>query len=319
MLFRSYARILMKDAMNYMKEHGYPLTMLYGIPNFYHKYGYIESVKDYKLLLNTSTALPVVGAYRIRPWQTEDLPAMLALYQNNFQDNILTVARTEAYFRRLITEPKRIIIAVDKTDQPVGYAHVCDDITRQYVVNEVAAVNLEAAQTLLHEILAQAPQPLAPTLEIRMSPRMPFVHQMLHLGSEMKIRAYGEGEGIGMLAVINLQQLLDELKPLLSQRLQHSEFYNLSEPLTLATEQEAVTLQIEQGEVVKAEAIGEKSGNILGVRANHRYFVRNLIGYWSVDELLTLTDAQIADDRCHRLLEVLLPETEPFMLPLDYF
>ncbi len=316
---KGYAQILMEDALHYMKEHGYPLTMLYGIPNFYHKFGYIESVKDYKLLLDTNKALKVTGSYRVRPWREGDLPAMLKLYQDNFQDQILTVVRTTAYLRRLLTEPKRIILAVDDTDQPVGYAHVWDDITRQYVVNEAAAANLAAAQTLLHAILAQAPQPLAPALEIRMSPRWPFVRQLQHLGSETKIRAYGEGEGNGMLAIINLQQLLAKIKPLLNQRLQQSEFLNLSKPLTLATEQESVTLSFKQGEVIKVEASRPQSRVGLLVQANHRYLVRNLVGYWSIDELLTLTNARVSDDHCRCLLAVLLPETEPFMLPLDYF
>ena len=86
-----------------------------------------------------------------------------------------------------------------------------------------------------------------------MAPGMPFVNHLLHFGSEMKVTSYGEGEGNGMLVIIDLVSLLNELRPLFSYRLQNSEFKNFSDELDISTDQETVTLIINKGEFVSVK------------------------------------------------------------------
>lgn len=313
---KGYSRILMEDALQYMKEHSYSLTMLYGIPNFYHKFGYIESVKDYKLFFPVSKITKINFSYKIRVCRVADIPQMLKLYSENCQNCILTVDRNEDYFKRIVSDPKRIVLILDQSNEPVGYAHLVDDITKQFVVNEAITSNYETSQILAFEILQRAPKATV-SIEIRMSPQQPFVQHIQHMGSEFHIEAKSEGDGNAMLAIVNLHKLLKALIPLFNKRLKFSEFYNDNYKLMLATEKEKLGIRIEKGKVQKIEKI--TSNNFTSLKANHRYFVRNIVGYWSIKELLDLTAAKIDDEKKMRLFSVLFPKEEPFMLPLDYF
>ena len=42
---KGYARRLLSDTVSYMTEQGYDVTMLFGIPDFYDKFGYIPACR----------------------------------------------------------------------------------------------------------------------------------------------------------------------------------------------------------------------------------------------------------------------------------
>jgi hypothetical protein len=230
---------------------------------------------------------------------------------------LLTVERNEQYLERHITDPKRIIVIVDGDNIPVGYAHLIDETTKQLVVNEAMTSSFEVSKSLLKEILKRFSQEISSDLEIRMSPKMPFVHHLNHLGCEFKIRSFAEGEGNGMLAIVDLYKLLNDLIPLLNYRLEQSEFYKLSTDLILGTDKIHVGLKVRNGQVQEIENVN--LSDEFALKTNHRYFVRNIVGYWSLEDLLQMTDTKISDEKFRRLFHVLFPQEEPYMLPLDYF
>ena len=310
-----YSRILMEDSLHYMKENNYPLTMLYGIPNYYHKFGYIESIKNYKLFLTVEKIDKQESNFQTRKWQTSDVPQMLKLYKENCENSILTVDRNEVYLKRIICESKRIILILEN-DEIVGYAQVFDDIAKRFVVNEAITSGYEISKALAFEIQKKAPRS-SPNIEVRMSPQMPFVQHLQHMGTEMFVKSHGEGEGNAMLAIIDLYLLMNDLISLFNKRLQSSEFYNSNLYVALATEKEKLNISIEQGVVQKIEKTN--SNDHYSLEVNHRYFVRNIVGYWTIQELLSLTDVKVGNKKSLRLFDVLFPKQEPFMLPLDYF
>ncbi len=316
---KGYSRLLMEDALLYMQKNKYFLSMLYGMPNYYHKFGYIEAVKDYKLFISPAKVKAADPAYRSRELLSDDIATLLKLYQKNSHDRILAVDRSEQYFVRLIKDYKKFIIVVDARDNPVGYVSFEDNITRQFVINEAITTSIAVSLALFHEALNQAPEPVPPTLEIRMAPGMAFVNHLLHFGGEMKETTYSEGEGNGMLVIIDLIPLLNELKPLFSSRLQHSEFNDCSDQLDISTDKETVTLIINNGELISVKKNPRFSNKGISLNSDYRYFVRNIVGYWSVSELTEFTDAKIPDKSCLLLLETLFPKTDPFMSALDYF
>jgi len=314
---KGYTRKLMEDALQYMKANGYPLTMLYGIPNYYHRFGYIEAVKEYKLEIPVKKIDTLNSHYKTREWRTSDIPKMLELYKNNCHDCLLTVERNEQYLKRHLTDSKRIVLIVDENDTPIGYAHLIDETTKQFMVNEAITSSFEVSKSLLIEIAKRFSPMISTNLEIRMSPQMPFVRHLYSIGCEFKIRSFSESEGNGMLAIVDLHKLLNDLTPLLNNRLNQSEFYKLSTDLILRTDKENVRLKIQKGQIQEIEKINLSQE--FALKMNYRYFVRNIVGYWSIDDLLQMTVAKISDEKSQRLLHVLFPHEEPYMLPLDYF
>ena len=316
---KGYSRLLMEDALRYMKEHDYPLTLLYGIPGYYHKFGYIEALKEYRFFVTVKDELVKDHSFSVREVQDQDIPSLLSIYRNNFHNGCFVVDRTESCFRRLTTRPKNFIVLLDKRNQIAGYANIRDEITNQFVVNEAAADNPAASAALFTEIIKHAPHPVPRQIEIRMSPAMPFVRYLSRLGSELKIKTYSEGEGNAMMAIIDLQKLLTDLIPQFNLRLQRSELHRLSDQLNIETDREKVALVMKNGKIVAVEKSSPNRSDTMKLTADHRYLVRNIVGSWSIENLLETTPAKCSGDSAQRLLNILFPETEPFLLPLDYF
>lgn len=81
---RGYARALLEAVVHRMTSGDAAISMLYGIPNFYPKFGYATAGPDYRIHLRAlveESALP--AGWSARPYQASDLPAVQRLYALN--------------------------------------------------------------------------------------------------------------------------------------------------------------------------------------------------------------------------------------------
>jgi hypothetical protein len=84
---RGYSRRLMKTAVQRMRQGDAALSTLFGIHDFYQKFGYETTGPEYSVILPlaaasaTSPSLP--PGWRFRPLITEDMPAVMRLYHAN--------------------------------------------------------------------------------------------------------------------------------------------------------------------------------------------------------------------------------------------
>ena len=315
---KGYARLLMEDALRYMREHGYPLSMLYGIPKFYHKFGYIEAVRDYRLTLMAPDLPEKPPQYTARPLRPEDLPAVMRLYRKNFSAHLLTVARNERYWQRITGQPDRFLVVENASGEIGAYAHLWDEYSRKFVVNEAATDGWESSVALLHAVLERAPRELCGRLEVRMPPQMRFIRHIRELGSEMTIRTYAEGEGQGMLALLGLVNLLSQIRPLLEERLAGSRFSGFSGRLVIQTESERVALEFREGKI-RVQEMKLVDPVEPDLYAEARYLVRNLVGFWSIGDALQQGRISVSGAEARDVLEVLFPEEDPYMFFADYF
>jgi len=78
---RGYSRRVLEAAVTHMRHGDGALSMLYGIPDFYPKFGYATAGPDYLVILNDlerDNILPT--GWNVRDFELSDLPAMQALY-----------------------------------------------------------------------------------------------------------------------------------------------------------------------------------------------------------------------------------------------
>lgn len=314
---KGLSSLIMRAALDLMQEQNFDLTMLFGIPNYYHKFGYIEAMSFYQLeLLNLKPNISS-ASYQVRPFDRTDLPVMLELYCNATRDGNLVVDRSLAYLESKQIEPQHVLVLTHANGQLAGYALTWDRIKSQFAVIEAITENHQASLALLAEIYKRKPATDA-TLKIKMSPQMPFVRHVRYLGTEMQSRVFGEGEGKGMLAIVDLCRLLNKFKPLLNQRLAASCFHQFSGRLEIHCQQ-SVALDFENGTLHHCQAFSPTSTSTAALITDLRYFTRNVIGFWSISDLLEQTEAQIADEMTQELFGFLFPKAAPFLLPLDYF
>lgn len=78
---RGYSRRVLEAAITHMRNGDGALSMLYGIPDFYPKFGYGTAGPDYLVLLNDLERENVLPhGWTVRDFVPADLPAMQALY-----------------------------------------------------------------------------------------------------------------------------------------------------------------------------------------------------------------------------------------------
>jgi hypothetical protein len=95
----------MQAALDYMQNEKFDLTMLFGIPNYYHKFGYIEAMKNYQLEFLNPQLLPESSKFQVRKFTPQDLPEMLRLYQENIKAANLVIDRTAPYLESKAIDP----------------------------------------------------------------------------------------------------------------------------------------------------------------------------------------------------------------------
>jgi GNAT superfamily N-acetyltransferase len=81
---RGFMRLLMEEAVRRMRASDVSLSVLFGISDFYHKFGYatagpLQIIKEVDL----PHGAPMAAGWRARPATPDDLPAICALYDRN--------------------------------------------------------------------------------------------------------------------------------------------------------------------------------------------------------------------------------------------
>jgi hypothetical protein len=78
---QGYARSLLQAAVENMKRGDAALSMLYGIPDFYHRFGYATAGPDHRAFLTDLERDPVAPpGWTVRPLAPTDVPAVRSVY-----------------------------------------------------------------------------------------------------------------------------------------------------------------------------------------------------------------------------------------------
>lgn len=149
---KGIATALLHDALRFAEEHQHALLLLDGIPNFYHRFGFIDVLDICKHLINGQVVLALPPTtYQLRPATHVDAPALLALYQRHYGpitgSFVRDLALQEHYLRWRYQEPPLLVVNTDNV--PHGYIKFIQH-PQQVSAYEVAADNWHAALALLH-------------------------------------------------------------------------------------------------------------------------------------------------------------------------
>jgi predicted acetyltransferase len=311
---KNFSRMLMEDALSYMREHHYPLSMLYGIHEFYHKFGYIEALNEYWTAIPTRHLRAYKPTPTIRPFREEDTPVLNRLYNEAFSRKTCSMRRVDTHWWR-IAHPTTTVVVTD-TDAVKGYA-IFDMAQRErIVVNEAVAPEPQATDTLLAEMGCRAAEALIPEVELHMAPDCEFVERCQPIGVKNTIHVPYEGFGQGMLRIVNLFELLQCIQDELSTRLENSGFARHDGEFQIVTDAGSAMVTIQRGCVTVSEAAGPGDAERLEVPQN--LLVRSIVGFWPVHLLLERSGVDVGS-LLREVLEVLFPKGHPFTSPMDYF
>jgi len=97
---KGYARVLMEDAITFMRKEGYEYTLLYGIPNLYHKFGYEVVMGRHNVTIAQSEIPQTATRFKRSAMTEKDAAAGLRLYRGETRFRDGNVARKKMRVRR---------------------------------------------------------------------------------------------------------------------------------------------------------------------------------------------------------------------------
>ncbi|MHC4248632.1 MAG: GNAT family N-acetyltransferase [Planctomycetota bacterium] len=95
---KGYARKVLEDAVGFMRESGYDVSALFGIPDFYPRFGYAVCMPECECSLSTRDAERAEQSLEWSVMSDADAPAVLALYDETNRARTGTLVRVRARF-----------------------------------------------------------------------------------------------------------------------------------------------------------------------------------------------------------------------------
>jgi predicted acetyltransferase len=308
---KGYMRVLFDDTLKYMTAGGYDVSLLFGIPDFYDKFGYAPCLADCKTALQTrdaERAAATAPACQIRPFESADLPDILALYERANASRTGSLVRTAEHFKGFQKgtwwdQPAEAVTLLDAQGRFAGYA-AWDK--RADAVNVIEAESLDATlhPALLAEFARQAIAKRCGQITLHMPYDHPFVEFSRRYGCESTLKVWRNAAGMGR--IMNLAGLFEKLKPELEARLARK----MSQPV-------ALKICGDLGETLVQLGGGAGVPTIMLDVPQYR-LLQLLMGYRSVQDVLNDTSAH-ASEGAEPLLDAIFPRGFPYVWTTDEF
>ncbi len=284
---RGYATALMERALERMTERGDALSVLFGIPNFYERWGYeyavglyltsFESSIETELALKAGKWDPSHGHLRrisnqlgirnrditVRPFDLNDLPDVMALYAEASALGHSSIARDEQTWAWQLNymadigraDSSSFLVAEADDGSLLAYLRLVEsapvnwfrDDSCRFSVIEFAGNDPDATEALLAQAASFARDYAAERIGLYVHPDSRLMTHALARGAALR-----SFTGAGFLRLNDLSLTLEGLADTLKDRLDRSPYAGQAIRLQLSSERESGEVMLGSG---KAEAV----------------------------------------------------------------
>jgi len=322
---KGYMRVLYEDTVAYMTREGYDVSMLFGIPNFYTKWGYAVCMPECSLTIKTRDAElagELARPIAARPIAAGDMPAVLELYNHRNATRTCSIVRSLEGFPEFTKgswygTPTAPLVWTDETGRLLGYAAI-DKADEEVKVTELEAWDEGLFPTMLYAIVEQAVAKRCETITIYAPSDGAFASYVQRYGGKWAI-SYNRHGG-AMMRILNQLRLFEKLAPEFSRRLAALGLATATGRVCLVTDLGVVALDIASG-AVSVSANGllcREEVAIPTVRLPQELLTQWLVGYRSVADGLNSPGVE-ADAEAIPLLNALFPKHDATMWRADHF
>ncbi len=316
---KNFTSMLMNDSIEYMRQNKFPLSLLFGIPNFYHRFGYIESVLRCFITIPLKNIGDLKSQNKIRPVDATDIPVLNKLYNRGFNRRTLSVKRVNKSWFNIPTL-NCVYVVTDKKNSITGYVITNTDPTlkrtESFDILEAVTFDKISAEAIVVFLKDCARSMYQNELRLRQRPDTYFAEYLCDFGGVKKIEIPYEGRGGGMLRIILLKELFEDLREELSSRLlSHSDFPKNAQ-IHFKTDIGEITLASCDEGIDLTNRINKSA---ITIETPQTALTRLIVGYWSAERFLRRVKAESVSDKCLLLLQMLFPQDIPCISDCDFF
>lgn len=317
---KGYMKILMNDTLQYMNDNNYDVSILIGLPNFYHKYGYRVCIPTYKLILDIDFIgkidIPDFDDYNFREIEVIDYENILRLYNEHARGISCTLVRERDKFWGFnrgsdwftFTED---LLMEDQDGNLLGYV-VMDKSDTQMNIVELEAVNTKYYFHILKKLKQISRAKKCEDLHFFLPEDHYFMGFLQRFGCTVHTR-YPQN-GMGMLRITDLQNFFLRIFPELEKRTKHIFRRGYNSDLKIITDIGTICLKYNNEKLTIEDDIN--TNNIFQIPQS--YLMQVMTGYRALQDVLI-----VLDDNIHctniKFAKLLQPHRKPYIFSTDLF
>jgi predicted acetyltransferase len=238
------ARRVLEASVELMVREGYDASFLFGIRDFYHRFGFVTCMAEQQLKLDTRVAEKANRKLKLRSARKSDFSAIARLYNRDNRYRTGTIVRNPRRFNSFpmgsdFDVPVETKVIVDKADRLLGYV-AYDKVDNRCRAAEVTGRGEEVFSTALNLLAQRAVTLRREHISLSMAADHPFALYCRNYGVQLETQ-YRDNSG-AMGRVINLATFIAALKPELERRWQTVK----NKPLALRTDIGSCSLSMDR-------------------------------------------------------------------------
>jgi GNAT superfamily N-acetyltransferase len=338
---RGYSRRVLQATIEQMERGDAALSMLYGIPDFYPKFGFATAGPNSMIIVREPEELgPLPAGWACRRYESTDFPAVRDLYDRQTRRAVGAAVRTNeseswSYLRehgtdaelddiRVITRPDGRVAAYAWRRQRHWYSHSIQERDPDaFLMAELMAESPGAADAALcacaawmQDLPGDGPGTLRRLL--LSLPLEGFVAAAARRQTA-EFTARFSRCGDSMARVIHLQRLFESLKPELALRAEVAA-WSFNSDLRIITDIGEVTLSFTNQEITVSprKAVNETNPSTVQITIRQHELARLALGAFPPDELLDRLENP-PSERAREIINILFPGRHPHLYIPDRF
>ena len=344
---KGYCRRVMEATIQFMNENGFDVSMLFGIRDFYHKFGYATVIPEIWIDFRREEAQAAVPTYQIRKVEMEDGPKILTLYAANNAQRTGTLVRGETHWERFNVEnPSNtygsdfgifvdpygeksltfgsygtndwdrkaidLFVVLDEGDEVIGY-FACDATEGNCILCDIGFQNETIFETVVRFLVDRAKQIGVAQVLCHLPIDHPFAIFCRRYDCRTHIQNWKNSGG--MMRIINQSSTLEKITDELEKRLQRSaELSQWSGKIFISSDLGQDCLEIDRGSVAHTNSC--ENGFHLEIPQDK--LIQLMMGRRSIKDLVIEPDVSVSEEIVP-VLQTLFPPGHPHVWWPDRF
>ncbi|HLV80493.1 MAG TPA: GNAT family N-acetyltransferase [Chthonomonadaceae bacterium] len=311
---KGYARRVLENSNTWMEANGFDCATLFGIEDFYHKFGYAVCLADSRSEVRTRDAERALASLSVRPFAQDDLPAVRDIYAANNATLNGSIVRSDGtrWFRKGSRYDTGVEVCVFTNDAGAIVAYAARDTSRDRVtLCEAGARRPEYYADITRWAAEYAVQQRVENITFMLPPDSLGAAYLTQIGARQTLSFPRNGEGMGR--ILNLGRFLEKTLPEWTQRASAAREIVPGTALRLETDIGDITLRW-TGTTLDIDDSARASGT---VRLPQWRLMQMAMGYYGAELTLSFPEVEATGDL--GLLYPLFPRRLGYMWACDHF
>ena len=308
---KGIATAMLKDSLHYMGQHGYHVSMLFGIPDFYHKFGYATSLAEYVTSVDVLEASTIPHpTYRLRNGKPGDIRSMQKMHDAQDGAVACSLVRSGAHITNAWERWKPVRVLTDPQGKMIAY-FLPREHDRDLTIDEVGVQDWRACGAVLHACAGLASEKCIPRVRFAAPPTHAFVRYLLQYRSVHETHI--QRNAGGMLAFIDTGETLESLIPEWENLLTRYAARDARAELTMIVDRKPYRIRANRGAIDVAAGMGTNKVSVTSAEMLHL-----ITGYHHADDIFA-SRRRMVKPEARELFRVLFPKRTAYVWTMDRF